>query len=82
MAMIGISVMELATNKLMPIGGVTKPMAKFTIIMTPKCRGDTPTAVTIGRRIGVRMRMAGVVSMTMPTKSRKIFTAMRSSTAL
>ena len=30
-----------------------------------------PMAVTIGSRIGVRIRMAGVVSMTMPTIRRK-----------
>ena len=32
----GISVKDDATNKLTPIGGVTKPMARFTTIITPK----------------------------------------------
>lgn len=31
----GISVNELATNKLIPIGGVTKPIAKFITTITP-----------------------------------------------
>lgn len=33
---------ELATNKLTPIGGVTKPMARFTTIIIPKWTGCTP----------------------------------------
>ena len=65
--MIGISVSELATNRLTPIGGVTNPIARLTTIMIPKWIGFMPTAVTIGRRIGVRIRIAGVVSMTIPT---------------
>ena len=32
----GISVKDDATNKLTPIGGVTKPIARFTTIITPK----------------------------------------------
>ena len=53
--MIGISVSELATNRLTPIGGVTNPIARLTTIMIPKWIGFMPTAVTIGRRIGVRI---------------------------
>ena len=34
--------------------------------MIPKWIGFMPTAVTIGRRIGVRIRFTGVVSMTIP----------------
>ena len=65
--MIGISVSELATNRLTPIGGVTNPIARLTTIMIPKWIEFMPTAVTIGRRIGVRIRIAGVVSITIPT---------------
>ena len=43
--MIGISVSELATNRLTPIGGVTNPIARLTTIMIPKWIGFMPTAV-------------------------------------
>ena len=65
----GISVRELATKRFTPIGGVTKPIAKFTTIITPKWIGFIPNPSTIGRRIGVRIRMAGVVSITIPTSN-------------
>ena len=68
----GISVKDDATNKLTPIGGVTKPIARFTTIITPKCIGSIPIAVTIGNKIGVKIRIAGVVSMTIPTISKNI----------
>ena len=66
----GISVKDDATNKLTPIGGVTKPIARFTTIMTPKWIGSIPIAVTIGSKIGVKIRIAGVVSITIPTISK------------
>ena len=65
---------ELATNRLMPTGGVTKPTARLTVIMMPKCTRSTPICVMTGARIGVRIRIAGAASMTMPTKIRKTFT--------
>lgn len=46
----GISVRELATKRFTPIGGVTKPIAKFTTIITPKELG-LPNPSTIGRRL-------------------------------
>lgn len=73
----GILVMELATNRLIPTGGVTKPTARFTTIMMPKWTRSTPMAVMTGARIGVRIRMAGAASITMPTKSRKMLTTSR-----
>ena len=69
-SMRGTSVSELATNRLTPMGGVTKPIARFTTIITPKWIGSMPMDSTIGSRIGVRIRIAGVVSMTIPTISR------------
>ena len=45
--------MPLATNKLIPTGGVTKPIARLTTIITPKWVGSTPTFNTIGKKIGV-----------------------------
>ena len=67
----GTSVSELATNRLTPIGGVTNPMARLTTMITPNWIGFIPIACTIGSRIGVRIRIAGVVSMIIPTISRK-----------
>ena len=37
--------------------------------MMPKCRGETPTPVTTGSRMGVRMTMAARASMNTPTMS-------------
>ena len=64
---IGTLVSELATNRLTPTGGVTNPTARFTITMTPKWIGFIPTCSTIGSKIGLKIRIAGVVSMTIPT---------------
>ena len=76
----GTPVKELVTKRLMPIGGVTKPIARLTTMITPKWTGSTPNAVTIGSKIGVRIRMAGVVSITIPTKSRKTLIIIRTAT--
>jgi len=40
---------ELATYRFIPTGGVTKPIAKFTTITTPKCIGFIPNAIIIGK---------------------------------
>src|SRR5699024_11542945 len=57
---------ELATNKFNPKGGVTKPIAKDTTIIIPKCIGSIPIAFTTGKKIGAKIKIAGVVSMTIP----------------
>ena len=57
-------------------------MARLTTMTTPKWIGFIPTAATIGRRIGERIKIAGVVSMTMPTRSRKILMTIRRMTLL
>ena len=41
-----------------PIGGVTKPIARFTTIITPKWIDSYPIVVTIGNKIGVKIRIA------------------------
>ena len=76
--MTGTSVSELATNRFTPIGGVTNPIARFTIMTTPKWIGFIPMLCTIGSSIGLKIRIAGVVSITIPTISRKIFITIRS----
>ena len=81
-SMTGTSVSELATKRLTPIGGVTKPIARFTIMITPNWIGSMPIASMIGSRIGVRIRIAGVVSITMPTISKKQLSTSRIDTGL
>ena len=56
-----------------PTGGVQRPMQRLAIMMMPKCRGVMPTtagSMTTGSRMGVKIRMAGVMSMKKPTTSR------------
>ena len=40
------------------------------MIIRPKWIGSTPSSIAIGRKIGVKMRIAGVGSMKAPTISR------------
>ena len=47
-----------AINRLAPRGGVIKPMDRFITTMIPKWMGFTPSLVTIGSRMGVRIMMA------------------------
>ena len=58
-----------ATKRLMPKGGVIKPIAKFTTMMIPKCTGLIPMEVATGKRIGASTMIAGVVSMKQPTNN-------------
>lgn len=56
-----------ATNKLTPSGGVTNPIASETTRMIPKWTGSTPTAITTGKRIGVKTTKAEIVSINSST---------------
>ncbi len=52
-------------------GGVQIPTHRFSTIMIPKCMGFIPSwAVTMGRKMGVKISTAGVISIKIPTKSR------------
>ena len=51
------------TNKTVPTGGVQIPIHKLTININPKCKGSIPIAVTIGKNIGVKMRIAVVYAL-------------------
>ena len=53
-----------------PTGGVHRPIHKFMMIMMPKCNGCKPSFSTIGKKIGVNIRMAGVISINVPTTNR------------
>lgn len=44
-------VMVDATKRLEPNGGVQKPIASATVIITPKWMGSYPMLVTMGRKI-------------------------------
>ena len=58
------------TKSTFPTGGVMTPSERFITTMAPKWTGSTPNSVTIGRKIGTKMRIAGVGSMNVPTSSR------------
>ncbi len=49
------------------------PMHKLKIIIIPKCIVFIPSAWQTGRKIGVKIRQAGVISIKVPTRSSKIF---------
>ena len=67
-------VMPQPTNKTEPTGGVIEPMHMLKINMTPKWTGSMPKLMQIGRKIGVKIRIAGVMSKNMPTTSKMKFT--------
>src|SRR5699024_6349748 len=56
-----------ATNKLTPSGGVTNPIARFITSMIPKWIGSIPIFVTTGKSIGVKITIAEIVSINIPT---------------
>lgn len=58
------------TNNTVPTGGVVSPMQRLRTIIIPKCSGVIPSAVTTGKKIGVKIRTAGVISMKVPTNRR------------
>src|SRR5699024_1081360 len=60
------------TNKLTTTGGVMKPIAKLTTIMTPKCIGSTRNTVETGNRIDVKITIAAIVSIQEPTINKNI----------
>jgi len=54
-----------------PTGGVHNPTLRFIIIIIPKWIGSSPSCeVTIGRKIGVKIKTAGVISINIPTNKR------------
>src|SRR5699024_5057172 len=61
-----------ATNKLTPNGGVTNPIARFITRITPKWTGSIPIEDTTGSNIGVKITIAEIVSINIPTISKNI----------
>ena len=59
------------TNKTLPTGGVQSPIQRFKTKMMPKWTGSTPILIATGRKIGVKISTAGVMSMNVPIISKK-----------
>ena len=56
-------------NKVVPTGGVYRPMARLTVIMIPSCVMSMPMPCASGTNTGVSSRMAAGRSMNMPRNS-------------
>ena len=65
-----------------PTGGVQSQMHRFAIIMMPNWMSVMPNSRMIGRKIGVKIRTAGVMSMKAPTTSRSRLMKSRMTTVL
>ena len=67
---ISSSATEQPENSAEPTGGVMLPMPRFMTIMMPKWMGCIPKLCTTGRKMGAKIRTAGVMSIKVPTTSR------------
>ena len=45
-------------------------MHRLSTMMMPKCRGEIPRLCAMGKKIGVKIRTAGVISIKIPTSSK------------
>ena len=70
----GVSDMLEDTNSVIPTGGVLMPIARFTVVMIPKCTGFTPYCCTRGRSMGTARIIAGVESKKVPRTRKIMFT--------
>ena len=61
------------TKRTEPTGGVMFPRHMLKISITPNWISLIPRLCAIGRKIGVKIRIAGVISMNMPTTIRITF---------
>ena len=52
------------------------PMHMLKIMTTPNCMALIPKLCAMGRKIGVKIKMAGVMSMNVPMTSRMMFMSM------
>ena len=62
----------LPTKRIVPTGGVHKPIQRFNTSTIPKCTGSIPNSITTGRKIGVKISTAGVISINVPTSNNTI----------
>ena len=49
------------------------PIHMLKINITPNCTSDIPRLCAIGRKIGVKIKIAGVISINIPTTNKMIF---------
>lgn len=68
-----ILLMPQPTNNTEPTGGVMLPKHMLKISITPNWILDIPRLSAIGRKIGVKIRIAGVISINIPTTIRITF---------
>lgn len=68
---IDIPVMLCAAYKQTPIGGVISPNDSVITVKITKNTGSIPTALTVGIKIGTRMKIAAVASINIPTMIKK-----------
>ena len=66
------------TNNTEPTGGVILPIHMLNINITPNWIEDIPRLSAIGKKIGVKIRIAGVMSINIPTINKMIFIKRRS----
>ena len=69
-------------KRIVPTGGVIVPIDKLKQSRIPNCIGLMPNAVHIGSKIGVKIRIAGVTSINVPTTSNSTFIKRRISILL
>ena len=60
------------TNSVVPTGGVMVQIHRLKIIMMPKWTVFIPSFWQMGRKVGVKIRHAGVMSMNVPMTRRRI----------
>ena len=61
------------TKSTEPTGGVHKPTHKFKTITIPNWMGSIFNFVIIGRKMGVKIKTAGVISIKIPTNNKSKF---------
>ena len=59
------------TNRTLPTGGVQSPIQRFKTKMMPKWTGSTPNLIATGKKIGVKINTAGVMSINVPMINKK-----------
>ncbi len=65
-----VPAIPVPTKSTLPTGGVHNPTQRLVTMMIPKWTGFIPNSITTGRKMGVKINTAGVMSMKVPTNSR------------
>ena len=76
-SLVGHFVTPQVTNMTVPRGGVRVPMDRLNTTIMPIWMASMPKAAATGASSGMRISMAAMPSMNMPTIRRKMFTASR-----